>query len=214
LRRKKYQAELAGVPFGQRNEFDAAVTRYEQADARVAELIEEIGNLLMTVDRCVVLLKNQKEGRNSGGQQLVAVGGIEDVRIAIEETSSELFVLASICLDAEVYPEFQTQLGDAVVRRSQLLDRMLQREFGQTIFLEFDQDTQFNLGNRLLRAMAATQQSKPSSSSLKTLTWDIESGKKLSLATRAAAKQVLLEEHVSLDHTPLGFLLKSSSHES
>ena len=100
----------------------------------------------------MALIERDRENAK-GAQQLVAVGGLHDLRMAFEDTQSELLQLAGVCLDAEIYPDESP--GKAVVRRSQFLDSALYREGVQPVFLTLSEDEQLRLGNRFMSHLAS-----------------------------------------------------------
>ena len=88
----------------------------------------------------------------------MAVGALHDIHqpLALLETDSELWQLAEICEDAEVYPDFADDMrkSAAIEKRSRALNTMLMREGYAPVFLQMDDQMQLILGNALMRAMA------------------------------------------------------------
>jgi hypothetical protein len=80
------------------------------------------------------------------------VGTIADVKIAFEETESELLQLSGVCSGVEVYPDLEA--GKAVFRRSQLLDLALMREGTSPVFIAMSEDDQLACGNAFMRQLA------------------------------------------------------------
>jgi len=108
---------------------------------------------------------------------LVAVGGIEDVRLAMEETSSELLQLAGVCLDAEVYSDEDP--GQAVIRRSQLLDSALYREGVAPVFMTLNCQEQLRVGNRFMERLAAQAQPDDPTLGMRKVVSVVEAGGRL-----------------------------------
>jgi len=121
----------------------------------------------------------------------VAVGGAEDLRIAFENTNSELLQLAGVCLDAEVYPDEGP--GKAVLRRSQLLDSALYREGLQPVFISLSEGEQLTLGNRFMQHMAGLAQPGDQTLGLRKIVGLMDAGRSLAELGLADDAAELLE---------------------
>ena len=115
LRREKYAAEQDERPFTRLPDLNRAAQLFEKAATELNVTLAEIGNTLRLLDRCMAVFKRESTGST---HQLVAQGTITDVRLALESTDSELLQLSGICHDAEVYPELEGDVGEAVVLRA------------------------------------------------------------------------------------------------
>lgn len=204
LRRLKYAAEQAEQLFIQLPELNRANQLFEKSAAELNVTLVEIGNTLRLLDRCMAVFKNEAA---STTDQLVAQGTISDVRLALETTDSELLQLSGVCHDAEVYPEMESEVGEAVVRRSQLLDRVLFREKGQPLLGYLDKDEQLRLGNRIMRELARTHDTTHSDSGTKAVVLALESGEPLQDDLRETLDRELAEAGYNLDHTPIGAIV-------
>ena len=152
LKVNRYAAEQAAAVFTEQAEFLRMERLWESALTKVDQLANDLTATYRLIRRCMALIERDRENAK-GGQQLVAVGELHDLRAAFEETQSELLQLAGVCLDAEIYPdEFP---GKAVVRRSQFLDSALYQEGVQPVFLTLSEDEQLRLGNRFMSHLAA-----------------------------------------------------------
>lgn len=148
LKKKKSDAEDAGLPFTQMSDYRQAERVWEKAMKCFSELAEDLVACWRLIDRCKSLL----EAPQGDGSQLVTAGTVGDVNIAFEETESELFQLAGVCDCVEVYPDLEP--GKAVFRRSQLLDAVLYREDLPPVFMLLGEQEQLLAGNAFMRCLA------------------------------------------------------------
>ena len=148
IRRAKFEVESSGQPFQQMAEFLELERVYEAAMKRFSDLAENLVATWRLVERCTDLLKDEM----GTGNVLVAVGDVNDVNIAFEETESELLQLSGVCDGAEVYPDLEP--GKAVFRRSQLLDLALCREGAPPLFMTMSEADQLICGNAFMRQLA------------------------------------------------------------
>ena len=116
MRRLKFEMEVSGEPFQQMADFLEQERVYEGAMKKFSDLAENLVATWRLIERCTELLKEDL----TNGNQLVAVGDVNDIAVAFEETESELLQLSGVCEGVEVYPDLDA--GKAVFRRSQLLD--------------------------------------------------------------------------------------------
>lgn len=151
IKQRRVQAEEADLPFAEQATYLRAERVWEAAITKVDHLANDLTATFRLIQRCHALLERQRSVGSP--RQLVAVGGLHDVRVAMEETSSELLQLAGVCLDAELYTDESP--GEAVVRRSQLLDSALYREGLAPVFMTLAREEQLTLGNRFLEHLAA-----------------------------------------------------------
>lgn len=148
MRRLKFEMEESGQPFQQMADFLEHERVYEGVMKKFSDLAETLVATWRLIERCTALLKEEL----AEGNQLVAVGDINDVKVAFEETESELLQLSGVCEGVEVYPDLDA--GKAVFRRSQLLDLALCREGSSPIFMTMSEADQLACGNAFMRQLA------------------------------------------------------------
>lgn len=158
LKKQKADAEDAGHPFAGQDAYRQAERVWESAMKRFSDLAEDLVACWRLIERCKAAL----EAVQGDGTQLVTVGEVADVRIAFEETESELLQLAGVCDSVEVYPDLE--LGKAVFRRSQLLDSVLYRDDLPPVFMLLSEQEQLLAGNAFMRRLA--QQMNPGNPAL------------------------------------------------
>lgn len=176
LKAKRYQAELADLPFTEQDEFRRVSMLWESAIAKADDLGNDLIATFRLIKRCFNLIEESaEEGRSK--QQLVAVGALHDLKMALEGTQSELLQLSGICQDAELYPA--ENAGEAVVRRSQILDSALYRDGIQPVFMTLSKDEQLSLGNRFMDHISILVQPDDPQRGLRQVVGMIESGRSL-----------------------------------
>lgn len=128
------------------------------------------------IKRCFDLIEKSRP-RGKVSQQIVAVGGMQDLKLVFENTQSELLQLSGICQDAELYPDENP--GAAVFRRSQLLDSALYRDGYQPVFAQLSRDEQLYLGNRFMDHLAVLAQPDDPGQGLRRVVAMIDTGRSL-----------------------------------
>jgi hypothetical protein len=151
LKARRYAAEQAREVFSEQADYLKTERLWESSLAKADQLANDLTATYRLIRRCMALIERDRDNAK-GAQQLVAVGGLQDLQVAFEDTQSELLQLAGVCLDAELYPDESP--GKAVVRRSQFLDSALYREGVQPVFLTLSEDQQLRLGNRFMSHLA------------------------------------------------------------
>lgn len=153
LKKEKADAEDAGQPFARMDAYRQAERVWESAMKCFSDFAEDLVACWRLVERCKAAL----EASQGSGTQLVAAGTVCDVKVAFEETESELLQLAGVCENVELYPDLKP--GKAVFRRSQLLDAVLYRDDLPPVFMLMTEQEQLLAGNAFLRRLA--QQMNP-----------------------------------------------------
>ncbi|KJJ99541.1 integrase [Burkholderiaceae bacterium 26] len=155
LKKQKFEAEEAGQPFAKIDAYRQAERIWEGAMKRFSDLAEDVVACYRLIERCI-------DASHGDGTQLIATGTAVDVKLAFEETESELLQLAGVCENAEVYPDLQP--GKAVFRRSQLLDAALYRDDMKPLFMTLSEQEQLRVGNAFMRSLA--QRANPTNQAL------------------------------------------------
>ena len=193
LKTRRVEAEQTGQPFSGESEYLREDRLWETAMARTDQLANDLLATYRLITRCVALLDETRQSGMSQ-QQLVAVGGLQDVHVGFREVSSELLELAGVCLDAEIYPD-ETP-GKAVIRRSQLLDSALYREGLQPVFMSLKEDEQLRIGNRWLQDLSRLARAKDPDAGLEQVVGVFETGRKLAESGLAENAVELLEASI------------------
>ncbi|UUZ69444.1 integrase family protein [Polaromonas sp. P2-4] len=143
------ECDQSGRIFTQSKELERAYQRYESEG-------DKANKLLTGLQACEVLITRSIEIANlkdKDGVRLVACGMISDIQYALTETSSEIHQLEVLCENAVIFPEVDA--SKAALRRSQILDAMLQMNGKPPIFFRLTPDQQLKVGNEVMKLIQA-----------------------------------------------------------
>lgn len=149
MENRRVGCEREGKIFTESNELERLSQRYE-AEA------EKMNRHLGDIQACHRLISRSLEIANNAekeGIQLVASGGLLDIGYALTETSSELYQIEVLCQNAVIYPEIDAQ--KPIIRRSQLLDCMLEMNGKTPVFFRLTPEQQFHTGNAVMQLIQA-----------------------------------------------------------
>ncbi|MEL4177968.1 gamma-mobile-trio integrase GmtZ [Roseateles sp. PN1] len=155
------QGELYEI--GKRHTDDAMqagmLTRIEEAQklaerhgAEYTLLATTLLNVKRQIDRVLQVQRNRDH--SEGSEALVLSGGTAELEIILKQTDSELLQLHLAEASYAVFPEFDP--GEAIWRRSQILDASLAKEGLPPIFLSLSKEDQVNAGNEFLHRIGRT----------------------------------------------------------
>jgi hypothetical protein len=173
---RRLEAERQGVLFTAQDEYRSLERLWESSLAKVDQYANDLTATFRLIKRCYALIQQQRTNADSP-RQLVAVGGLQDLRIAFEDIRSELLQLSEVCLDVELYPDEQS--GKAIVRRSQLLDSALYRDGMPPVFMALSEAEQLHLGNRFIRHLANVTDAKDPQLGLRKVVGLMDTGRSL-----------------------------------
>lgn len=154
VRREKAEIENSGLIFTHVDKLIQAERMFESTVTKFEGFVGDWISCIRYIQRCEAML-NAEVSESADGKPkraLIAGGNKNDLRMVLEETSSELLQLSAVCDAAEILPE--TDVGTAVLRRSQLLDSALCNEGYKPIFLRLTKQEQLSVGNRFLDDLA------------------------------------------------------------
>ncbi|GFO62119.1 integrase family protein [Geomonas paludis] len=142
----------AEKPFMKREDYERYSRHYEQEAEKCNMLGDDLNATVRLMRRCMAILKDSKD--DDGKLSLVPVGGMGDIEFAFEEVS-ETHQLAVLCESANFYPEADS--SKANLRRSQLLDAMLEMNGRAPVFFKLPPDLQQQVGNEFMRLLKVQQ---------------------------------------------------------
>lgn len=174
LKAKCYQAEQADEPYTEQAELLHISSLWESAITKVDDLGHDLIATFRLIKRCFDLIE-KAAGKGKSNKQLVAVGGLQDLKLVFENTQSELLQLSGICQDAELYPDEHP--GEAIFRRSQLLDSALYREGFTPRFMNMSKAEQLRIGNRFMDHLSSQADPGNPERGLRQVVGMIESGR-------------------------------------
>lgn len=141
--------EREGQIFSGAGQFERLSQRNEAEAEAAGRLLNGMQATFYLISRSLEILKQN----DRDGVQLVAVGEMSDINVALTETSSELYQIEVLCENATVYPEIDAK--KPVLRRSQLLDAMLELNDLPPILFKLDPNQQLAAGNALMELLQA-----------------------------------------------------------
>lgn len=125
--------------------------RFESTLKDLQDAAQSMTACYRLVQRCISIARERKlsGADNDGGMALIANGTEAEWEIIVEGTDSELLQLCGILENAEIYPDLNP--GEAILRRSQLLDAALVRDGFEPRFFTLSKEEQHLLGNEFVR---------------------------------------------------------------
>jgi hypothetical protein len=142
----------AEKPFTKQADFERHSRHYESEAEKCSMLGDDLNATVRLIKRCIAILKNRKD--DDGKLSLVPVGGMDDIQFAFEEVS-ETHQLTTLCESANFYPEADS--SKAVLRRSQLLDAMLEMNGRTPVFFKMPTELQHQVGDEFMRLIKVKQ---------------------------------------------------------
>ncbi|WP_052473557.1 gamma-mobile-trio integrase GmtZ [Sulfuritalea hydrogenivorans] len=144
--KEKARTESSSQPFNRASDLRAAERMLEASAQKYNELTLDIVNLYRTIERINALPNNP-----DGPTALVAQGDLLTLQTVVEETDSELLVLAGMIADLEFYPDLEA--GTAIFEFAQILDRAFEREREPMAFARMSEHEKMTAANGFMRAL-------------------------------------------------------------
>ena len=145
LEDSRLACEELGSLFTQSQNLERLNRHYEEEAEKANKVMMDFQATVRLIDRSMAIAN----GTDKGGIPLVAAGTMSDLKYAFVETGSEILQLEVICENAVIYPEIDA--GKATLRRSQLLDSMLQMNGRAPVFFRLTPDEQLRVGNEVMK---------------------------------------------------------------
>jgi hypothetical protein len=145
MENRRAECELDRRLFSETRELENLSQRYEEEAEAVGKLVNDMQATYHLIARSLEILKQA----DKEGVQLVAVGEMSDIEMAFTETPSELHQIEVLCENAVIYPEIDAR--KAVLRRSQILDLMLEFNKMPPVFFRLNPKQQLAAGNAVMR---------------------------------------------------------------
>jgi hypothetical protein len=149
LENRRADCERNGQLFNETRELEKLSQRHEAEAEAIGKLVNDLQATYYLISRSMQILKQT----DKNGVQLVAVGEMNDIQVALTETNSELHQLEVLCENATIYPEIDAR--KPTLRRSQLLDCMLEMNRMPPVFFRLNPDQQLEIGNAVMQLIQA-----------------------------------------------------------
>jgi hypothetical protein len=146
LLQEKAQTESSTLPFRRTKELIDAERKYEASMQMMQQLALDIVEINAQIERAIALPDNV-----DGPMALAAQGDIMTLHAVLEDTNSELLVLAGICADVELYPDLNP--STAVFEFAQLLDQAFEREGQPLVLARLSQKEKLTCANAIMREL-------------------------------------------------------------
>jgi len=163
------EREQNNLPFIENEKLFKLEKLHQQEMQKNDKLANDYNATLRLIDRCVAIIKQPKD---DGQTQLVSVGTMDDVQIALEDAPDKLSQIQTVCNGAAIFPE--TDASKAVLQRSQILDLTFTMNGKRPIFFTLTPEQQLIAGNAWMQLLMSR------AGSLKDAVPYIEGRKKLS----------------------------------
>lgn len=148
LENMKFKAEQNGCIFQE----DEKLSKFEKLHQEELQKNDKLANdynaTLRLIDRCIAIIKKPCEDNK---MQLVAVGQMDDIKIALTDEPNKIFQLQTICNGAEIFPE--TDASKTVLQRSQIIDLTLAMNNKKPILFTLTPEEQLIAGNAWMRLL-------------------------------------------------------------
>ncbi len=144
----RLKCESSGQPFTKVEDLNR-LSRFHEEEAQKADKhCNDLHSTLRLIDRCTQLLRASE----NKGVKLVPIGTVSDVGYALEEISSDMHQYEVICENAVLYPEVDA--SKATLRRSQILDAMLQMNGKNPVLFRLTEEQQLMVGNHIMQLIS------------------------------------------------------------
>lgn len=150
LEEERQAAEQRNAPFLKALDIERIEQRCQEAEENFSK---HMNDMLATnhLIRRSIEIRDSEQG--SEGVKLVANGTLQDLSVGFIEAESEMHQLEVVCQNAEIY--VNPEATPAILRRGQLLDRMLMFNRMPPVLMHMDEKTQLMMGNALMQLIKA-----------------------------------------------------------
>lgn len=149
MENRRADCQRDGRLFTETRELERLSQRYEAEAEAMGKLVNDLQATYYLIARSMEIMKEA----NKEGVQLVAVGEMQDIQVAFTETPSELHQIEVLCENATIYPEIDAR--KPALRRSQLLDCMLEFNKMPPVFFRLNPKQQLEAGNAVMKLIQA-----------------------------------------------------------
>jgi hypothetical protein len=148
LEDEQFECQVNDQPFMEQDQLASLRKIYQAEIEKNNKLAEDSSATYRLIARCALLAKGSQE---SDGIQLVAVGALQDVHIAIDECSKLQQVLNAVA-GSTVYPEHD--VSKAVLQVGNAYDMMLENNGKKPIFFRLNDEDKLSVAVHMTRLIA------------------------------------------------------------
>jgi len=149
LEDEQFERQENNLPFLEKDNLNTLRKIHQSEYEKNNKYAEDSSATFRLIARCTALAKS---GPKDDGVQLVAVGGMQDVRVAIEECDKLRQVLTAVA-GSTVYPEHD--VSKAVLQAGKAFDMMLARNGKEPVLFRLPDDELASVVQHVTRLLAA-----------------------------------------------------------
>lgn len=149
LEDEQFECQENGRPFLEQDKLNILRKIHQSEYEKNNKYAEDSSATFRLIARCTALAKS---GPQNGGVQLVAVGGLQDVHVAVEECDKLRQVLTAVA-GSTVYPEHD--VSKAVLQAGKAFDMMLARNGKEPVLFRLPDDELASVVQHITRLLAA-----------------------------------------------------------
>lgn len=150
LEERRSACQQLNQPFVEAGDYQRLSQRAEEQADRVKRVFDDMHASFSLIERSIDIANSQSAEHD--GLSIVSVGGLSDFRSSFYE-ASELHQLEVICENAVIYPG--ADATKATLRRSQILDAMLELNNTSPILFRLTPEQQLQAGNQIMKLIQA-----------------------------------------------------------
>jgi len=142
----KASVEGQNLPFTDMSRLRTAERLYEVAMQKMQELAIDITSIYRMIERIKELPDN-----SDGPTALAAQGDLMTLHMLLEDTDSELLILAGVCAEVELFPDLDP--GTAIFEYAQLIDKAFEREGKPLVLARLSEQEKLIAANAIMREL-------------------------------------------------------------
>ncbi|NHR04483.1 hypothetical protein HA052_04665 [Chromobacterium haemolyticum] len=149
LENEQWDCSVLGRPFLQQSELARLHLLLAQEAERADAVMNDMHATMKLIKRCLELTKSEPGRENPSAIHLIGSDDLRQMHVSLRETNGELHQLEVVCRNAVVFPNYDATR--AVLRRSQVIDAMLQLYKRPPVLLRLAPEEQLHVGNAVMR---------------------------------------------------------------
>jgi hypothetical protein len=154
---RRAQCQANGRPFEDAVKLEKLHQCFEEQAERADHIFSDLHADAKLIEQCIEIA-NTRDPDSNEGVRLLSVGSMSDIKIMFNE-STEMHQLTTVCENATIFTGLDA--GKATLRRSQILDSMLEMNGKPPLLFRLTPEQQLSVGNemmKLIRTRANSQQ--------------------------------------------------------
>lgn len=149
MENRRADCECSGMLFAETRDLERLSQRYEAEAEAMNRHLGDLRACHRLIARCIEIANDS----DKDGVLLVAAGALSDIGYALTETPSEMHQIEVLCENTVIYPEIDARRP--TIRRSQLLDCMMEMNGKPPVFYRLTPQQQLHTGNAVMKLIQA-----------------------------------------------------------